>query len=119
MNEDVEKTIKRLNFENFLWFLFIIVAVLDIYGDELIKKDLRYNDKKSTVRANRVFLGALFVAVLIYFYFLIRNYSDYQKHHDESHEIRLIGSILLLAGTICLIYFQLKNINPTDSPSNV
>jgi len=119
MNNDIENTIKRLNFENFIWFLFIIISILDIYGDELIKKNLRYNDKKAIDRANKVFLGVIFVSVLIYIYFFIRNYSDYKKQHDKNHEIRLIGSILILSGTICLLYFQLNNVTPNDSPSNI
>lgn len=119
MNNDIQNTIRRLNFENFIWFLFIIISILDIYGDELIKKNLRYNDKKANEKANKLFLSIIFISVLIYIYFFIRNYSDYKKYHDKNHEIRLIGSILILSGTICLLYFQYKNVNPTDSPSNL
>ena len=42
-----EEMIKRLNFENLIWMAFIIVSALDIYGDELLKKNIMYNDKEA------------------------------------------------------------------------
>lgn len=119
MNNDIENTIKRLNFENFIWFLFIIISILDIYGDELIKKNLRYNDKKAIDRANKIFLAITVVSILIYLYFFNRNYSDYKKFHNKSYQIRFIGSIFILAGTLCLLYFQLTTTSSSESQSNV
>ena len=111
--------IKRLSFENIIWFVFIIVSVFDIYGDELLKKDLLYNDKISSDKANKIFLGSTIVSLLIYGYFLLRNYSDYKKYKTKSYEIRLIGSILIIAGVICLLYFQVTTRKKNDSLSNV
>lgn len=37
---DSEQIVKRLSFENIIWIVFIIVSVIDIYGDELLKKVL-------------------------------------------------------------------------------
>lgn len=45
MNID-DELIRRLNFENFIWLVFIIVSAIDIYGDELIKRSVRENDKE-------------------------------------------------------------------------
>ena len=49
----------------------------------------------------------------------MRNYNDYQKKKTDSYQIRFIGSILILSGALCLTYFQMKNMDPTESPSNV
>lgn len=119
MNSNNEELIKRLSFENLIWVSFIIISVLDIYGDELIKKNLRYNDKKALEKANKLFLGIAAFSILIYIYFLIRNYSDYKKYKNKNYEIRLIGSTLILIGSLCLLYFQYKNTRIVDSPSNV
>ncbi len=119
MNKDVENMVKRLSFENLIWIGFIIISALDIYGDELLKKDLLYNDKKARDKANKLFCKLIAFSVLVYFYFFIRNYSDYKKHHNKSYKIRLIGSIFILIGSICLLYFQTTTSNSTDSPSNV
>lgn len=119
MNNNVEKMVKRLSFENIVWFVFIIISAMDIYGDEILKKDLLYNDKASGNRANNIFLIAILVSLLIYGYFLYRNYKDYQEYKNESYQIRLIGSFLIFTGVVCLLYFQLTTTVKVDSPSNV
>lgn len=116
---NTDAMIKRLNFENIIWICFIIISVLDIYGDELIKKSLNSNDKKCKSKANKLFLGITLFSILIYFYFLMRNYNDCRKYNNESYHVRLIGSIFVLTGTICFLYFQLTTTFQTDSPSNV
>lgn len=116
MNYEAENTIKRLNFENFIWVVFIVISSLDIYGDELIKKGLKENDKSCQARADKLFLFLTFVSLIIYVYFFMRNYSDYQKYKNKSYEVRLFGSILVLVASICFIYFQLTT-RTEDSPS--
>ena len=118
MNEK-EKMIKRLSFENLIWVSFIVISLLDIYGDELLKKNLKYNDKEASKKANKLFLGITLFSILIYVYFFIRNYNDYKKYKNKSYEVRLIGSTFFLIGTLCLLYFQTTISNEIDSPSNV
>ena len=119
MNNDDINLIKRLNFENLIWICFIIISVLDIYGDELIKKSLTNKDTKCRKKANKLFLGITSFSILIYIYFLMRNYSDCKKYKTESYQVRLVGSILILTGTICFLYFQLTTTYQNDSPSNI
>ena len=45
--------------------------------------------------------------------------SDYKKKNNDIYKIRLIGSILILSGTLCLVYFQKKNTEATESISNI
>lgn len=119
MNDNSVEMIKRLSFENWIWVAFIVISVLDIYGDELIKKGIITNNKNYSTRANKLFLGIAYFSIIIYIYFLIRNYNDYKKYNNKNYQIRLFGSILILGGTLCLIYFQKNNTSPTDSFSNV
>lgn len=119
MNSNTESMVKRLSFENWIWFVFIIISVLDIYGDELLKKNLTEGDKEAQKKAQKLFLGVSVVSIIIYIYFLFRNSNDYKKYHNKSYEVRLIGSILILTGSLCLLYFQLTTMQQTDSPSNV
>ena len=64
----------------------------------------------------KLFLFLTFVSLIIYVYFFMRNYSDYQKYKNKSYEVRLFGSILVLVASICFIYFQLTT-RTEDSPS--
>ena len=119
MNSNNLYLIRRLNFENLIWIVIIIISLFDIYGDELIKKNLRYNDKIALKKANKLFLNITIFSILIYIYFFMRNYSDYKRYKNESYEVRLVGSTFILIGTLCFLYFQIKNNDPIDSTSNV
>lgn len=118
MNEQ-EDLIKRLSFENFIWITFIIVSVMDIYGDELIKKSVQNKDTTLKTKAENLFLFVSLISILVYIYFFYRNYTDYKKYYNKEYEIRLFGSILILTGSLCLLYFQLKTITIDDLPSNI
>lgn len=116
-----EETIKRLNFENIIWIVLIVGSALDIYGDELIKKGIKKHDKEAQDRAENLFLFVTLVSLVVYIYFLYRNYADYKKHHNELYLTRFMASIIILIGTLMLLYFQLNvnNTNEDDLPSNI
>lgn len=118
--KEQEKLIKRLSFENLIWIVYIGVAIFNIYGDELIKKSIRSKNKEDDKKAKNVFLVVLVVTLLIYFYFFIRNYDDLKKNADKKeYQIRFLGSILILAGIMCFLYFQLTTVTEEDSLSDI
>lgn len=119
-NNNNEELIKRLSFENWIWGIYLVIAIANIYGDELIKKAIREEDQKASEKARNIFLVILIATLLINTYFLIRNYSDLQKDpENKSLQIRFTGSILLLLATFCFIYSQIATQEPTESVSNV
>lgn len=119
MNNENE-TIKRLTFENYIWVIYIVIAIGNIFGDELIKKSITEHDNKSNNLANHLFTISLIITILIYFYFLERNIYDYKKHfNSKAYKIRLFGSILTFVGIICFLYFQLTVSTENDSVSSI
>ncbi len=117
MNNDTQDIVNRLRFEDLIWISFIVISLLDIYGDSLIRKSILHGDKEANKKANHLFLGIVSFSVLIYIYFFARNYKDYQKYKTKNYEVRLVGSSLILLGTFCLLYFQLNNTIEVDSTS--
>ena len=119
MNNQSE-TIKRLSFENYIWIIYIVIAIGNIFGDELIKKSITNHDEKCNNLANHIFTISLIITILIYFYFLERNIYDYQKHkNSKAYQIRLFGSILTFVGIICFLYFQLNVSKENDTVSSI
>lgn len=119
MNEQ-EEIINRLTFENYIWAIYIVIAISSIIGDELIKKSITEHDQKKDRLAKDIFTIGLIITILIYLYFLSRNYHDYQSHENEkAYEIRYLGSILMISGILCLLYFQLKTSYSSDTVSSI
>ena len=118
MMENIQ-LISRLNFENLIWVTFIVISLLDIYGDELIKKSVLNNDLDAKQKSENLFLFVSLISILIYIYFLYRNYIDFKKNSSSLYFTRFFASILILVGTLFLFYFQLNVSNKDDLPSNI
>lgn len=111
LNEDEMKELERLEFENYIWVVFIFLAILNIGGDLLDQEYVKTKDKHFQLDANKIFEFTLVVSFFIYIYYLMRNYEVYKNASEDKRQdylIKLFGSILILIGALCLIYFQFK-----------
>jgi NADH:ubiquinone oxidoreductase subunit 2 (subunit N) len=120
VSADVINKINRLNFEDFLWIIFVFLSILNIYGNNFDKEYLKTNNKSYQNNANKVFEFTLIITFLIYSYFFIRNYSAYKECNEEEKQlyvIKVLGSSFLIAGIVCLIYFQSTQRTFIGSPS--
>ena len=109
--DDTFSEIKRLDFENIVNVIFIIVSIINIYGNENQKKYLIYDNIKYEDDANNLYVFGLILLFLIYVYFFNRNYVMYNNKDNPTNTdlIKVIGSFLFIVGVICLLYFQLNN----------
>ena len=99
----------RLNFEDLLWFLFIILAILNIRGDYDEKKYIESHYDFYDKEANHIFTLTLTITFFIYLYFLVRNYRNYMRvpsYQKEVYLIRLFGSCFFVADVFLLLVFQ-------------
>lgn len=119
-NDETLNELERLNFEDFLWIIFAILCLANVYGDYNEKEYLKTHDFNFEIKSNQVFELTLIITFFIYIYFFIRNYKFYEKVSEEKkqlHLIKLLGSSFLLAGVICLIYFQFHQTSFIGSPA--
>ena len=117
---DNKKKIERLTIENYICAVYIVISFLNIYGDELVKKHLRSNDEVANKKAINLFRKIVIANIVIYLYFLSRNYSEWKENnYDKKHLIRFIGSFLVFVGTLCFFYFQSSISTEDDSLSNI
>jgi len=117
---NVQNEIDRLNFEDWIFIIFIVAAILNIYGDQLLKKHIIENNKIYQERANKVFLVVIIITIFIYTYFLKRNYKlfiNISLERKKLYKIKLLSSIFLLIGALCLLYFQLNDMNSSITPN--
>jgi magnesium-transporting ATPase (P-type) len=117
-NYGILTDLKRLNFENFLWIIFAILCFMNIYGDYNDKEYLKTKQAIFKRKSNTIFETTLIVTFFIYLYFLLRNYKAYEKTVDKNlYSIKLLGSSFLIAGVLCLIYFQFNQKEFIGSPA--
>lgn len=112
--------INRLKFEDFIWLVFAILCIANIYGDDNEIAYLETNNKSYDNKSDMIFEITLFITLLIYIYFFLRNYRAYEKASEEDknlYAIKLLGSSLLIAGILCLLYFQTKQTSFVGSPA--
>ena len=111
MNNDKIREINRLNFEDILWVIFIILSILNIVSNKLQKDYVITNDNCYEEDANRISIVVLLILVFVYVYFYIRNYRMYNNKDNPSKEdlVKVLGSMFFVLGALCLLYFQIKS----------
>ena len=108
MNDELE----RLNFEDYIWIIFIILSILNIVCNKYQKEYVISNNNMYEDIAKKISIFILIVLVFIYLYFFLRNYNMYTRKMDSIKDydlIKLIGSLLFVIGTFCLLYFQVNS----------
>ena len=58
--------IKRLRFENYIWVIYLVIALGNIWADELIIKSIEEHENKYDKLAKIIFLISLIVTLIIY-----------------------------------------------------
>lgn len=95
--------------------IFIFLNVLNFYADELEKKCLFDNDNNRLKLSKKIIIVTLTVTLFIYIYFLYANYKDMIKNQysKDSYifETRFIGSVLIVIGLGCFLYFRIVTRN--------
>lgn len=116
---NIDSEISRLHFENFLWFLFIILSCLNIYGDYDEELFLEKHNVYYKRESHAIFTFTIMITLFIYLYFFIRNYKAYElasEREKRLYSIKLLGSAFFILGVLCLLYFQLYEKSFVGSP---
>lgn len=112
MNNYEEKEIKRLNFEDILWVIFIFLSIMNIVSNNFQKEYVISNEQYYEDRAGNISIFVLTILLLVYLYFFIRNYNMYKNKGLDATQIdfiKVIGSFFFILGTLCLLYFQVHS----------
>lgn len=113
--------LKSLNEDEFISGIFIGVTLITIIGDEFVRKYYKNDDLKEFIKAKKLFILGLVVTLIIYLIFVKKNKINLESRIKNNREtfparIRLFGSLLLVIGTICLIFFQINDDSITNGP---
>ena len=103
--------IKRLNFEDIIWIVFIILSILNLFANKYQKDYVVSNKQYYEDRANNISIFVLTILFIIYLYFFYRNYNMYNNKDNPSDvdRIKVIGSLFFIIGSLCLLYFKINS----------
>lgn len=109
MNNNNPNEYNRLLFEDNISIVFIIVSLINIKANNIIEDAILTNDYGKYQKALTLYKINIIITILVYIYFIIRNVYFYnqaiENNEDPTFEkIRVLGSVLILIGTILLAY---------------
>ena len=118
MNNELEKRLKQLKIEDYIWILYIGIIILSLYSNTLERKYFLYNDNISKEKYRKITIGLFTVLVIVYAYFLNDSYSDYKNIKKEKSPkkkelitLSFIGSLLIFISGILFLYIALSDEN--------
>ena len=87
--------LREVTVNEWIWIIFLILSIANIFGDELEKKSLQ-EKKCHDEKARNLFIITASVALIIYFYFAMSSYKKLQKQNYKNkntylEEINLLG----------------------------
>ena len=106
--------IKELTIDELIWIIFIILSLLNIFGDELEKKICYYHNKQDKNISKKIFTFTVFISFLIYSYIFYQRYQTFEKNKNNINkknicQTRLFGSILVLIASALFLSCQLTD----------
>lgn len=105
--------IRDVTINEWIWVVFALLSLANIYGDELELSSLQH-DYKHNKTSRKIFLTTASIALLIYFYFVINSYNKLVNLKKENkntslQEANLYGNILVFVGAFILLCVNKKN----------
>lgn len=119
----IDNKIKELKIDEWIWVIFIILSILNIWGDECEKDYYFHQEELKDETAKKIFTFTVFISLCIYLYLLYQRYQKVKmakilKEDANLCEVRLFGSILVVIATILFLYCQVEE-HAATNPSIV
>ena len=109
----------NLDIEKIIYIVFIIISIMGIIGTNYEEKFLTTRNTTYHKKGSTIFKITIVIALLIYLYYLKRNYEIFSSSSEEDKKlirIRLFGSIFFVVGALCLVYFRFKDTSFAEPP---
>ncbi len=119
MNKEEQKELlKKIKAENIVWFIYLALIALCLYGNKIETHYVLYQDPYSKKKYRQITIFIFIVAVIVYLYFFCDNYkdvidlknTDYQKKKDLN-QLSLLGSTLILLSGVIFLYIAIVDTN--------
>ena len=111
----MDNELKRFTYQDIISIIFVIAAISNIIASDKEKEYIISKDKKDKEVANNIYIIVLLVLILLYIYFVKANYENYSNSKKYNDLIRLYGSVFLLVGGLCFLYYRINDKSDIES----
>ena len=115
-SKDLNKKLKELKIEDFIWFVYIGIIFLSWYSNNLERKYFIFNDQLSKEKYRKIIIIIFSILVIVYFYFLNDSYNSLKNlnQFDNNKKQNLIylsyiGSLLITISGLIFLYIALED----------
>lgn len=114
--EHLNKKLKQLKTEDYIWIVYIVIIVLSWYSNTLERKYYIYNDQFSKNRYQKIMIFIFIILIFVYAYFLKDAFDDLKnlKPCDSAKKKRLItlsfiASLLIAISGVIFLYIAFND----------
>lgn len=113
--EELDKRLKQLKIEDFIWIIYVGIIVLSWYSNNLERKYFIYNDLVSKEKYRKYIIFIFSVLVIIYLYFLKDSFDDFKNTNIFDYEekylkyLSFIASLLIAISGFIFLYIAIKD----------
>lgn len=115
---DVNEILKKINIENNIWIVYLIIIALSFYSNSFEKKYYIFNDLDAKEKYRKLNILIFSMALIVYCYFFKDGYDSVQnmsiscdKKKKTLNELNLLASTLILISGIIFIYIAIVDTN--------
>lgn len=103
-NENNQEILKKIQTEEYIWIVYLVIIGLSFYANNIEKKYYQYNDLKAKEKYRRLSILIFTIALVVYIYFFQDSYRDVKNLKPwDSYSKRFFNNANLTASTLILI----------------
>ena len=115
---DVNGILEKLNVEENIWYIYLIIIFLSFYSNKVERKYYLYKDLNSKKKYRSLNILIFSIAVVVYTYFFKDGYDEIinLKNCDDNNKVffnkaSFIASTLILISGIIFLYIAVYDTN--------
>lgn len=119
--EDINKKLKQLKIEDFIWLIYIGIILLSWYSNYLERNYFIYKDIKCKNKYQKIMVLIFSILIIVYLYFLKGSYDDLKdlKENDTLKKKNLVYLSFIASLLIAISGFIFLYIAYTDQELDV
>lgn len=119
---NINKTLKELEIEDFIWIITLFSAIFAIISNKFEREYVKTRDKKAQKTYKTINITLLTISFFVYLYFLLLSYSRIKEINPSTTfkqarltNINFISAILFITASLISIFVEIFSDDGSDS----